>query len=95
MCKRFNELTKNPELYRELQVEYTFCKNLHRDLAKCPKPPMSVVKKIIESLGAQLKRVTSDNVGVINHALEVNGSSVQEISTTKLALVLEYFSKIK
>ena len=95
VCKRFNELTKNPELYRELKVDYTFCKNGMELWEKCPKPPMSVVKKVIESLGAQMKRVTSDNVGVINHALEVNGSSVHEIRTTKLALVLEHASKMK
>ena len=95
VSKRFYELTKSPVLYRELKVDYALCwKALSDKRNKCPKPPMSLVKEVM-SRGAQLRRVLSDNVEVIDHAFSNHGSSVKEISTTNLAPVLEHASKMK
>ena len=61
---------------------------------RCFQPPMSLVKEIIESRGAQLRRVLSDDAGVISHAFEVRGSLVQEMSTTNPAHVLPHACKV-
>ena len=50
VCRRFNDLIRAPDLYRELKLGYCMWDN-H------PPPPVSVLQKIIKSSGSQLRTV--------------------------------------
>ena len=81
VCKKFNELIKCPELYRELILFEHRCTYGYDCEQGNGVIPMQSFKNMIKSSGSQLWKITCQgrNTGLVCHALKNCGDTLQEV----------------